>query len=75
MKRLLGKRPNKKAFRYAIWSSLSRVMSVMLGAGAGAFLHQVLGGSVLSWSAIFLMGAFSYVTMFYAEYKKELDEE
>jgi hypothetical protein len=69
------KKPNKKAFKYAIWSSLSRVISVALGAGAGVFMHQMVGDNGLSWGVAFALAFTSYGFMFYAEYKKELDEE
>jgi hypothetical protein len=65
---------NKKAFKYAIWSSMSRVISVALGAGAGVFMHQMVGDNGLSWGLAFFMAVFSYGLMFYAEYKKDLDE-
>lgn len=69
------KKPNRKALRYAIWSSLSRVISVGLGAGAGVFMHQMVGDNGLSWGLAVLLAVLSYGFMFYAEYKKELDEE
>ena len=69
------KKPNKKALRYAIWSSMSRVLSVALGAGAGAFIHQMVGDNGLSFGLAAILGAASYSLMFYAEYKKELDED
>ena len=66
---------NRKALKYAIWSSLSRVISVALGAGAGVFMHQMVGDNGLSWAAAFILAIMSYGLMFYAEYKKELDED
>ena len=161
------KKPNKKALRYAIWSSMSRVLSVALGAGAGlsggnitsggtislsptavtagsygaastipnytvdafgrltnafntlialpttqinqqgatnnqvlawngsawlpastatgsvtdvtagagAFIHQMVGNNGLSFGVAGILGIASYSLMFYAEYKKELDED
>lgn len=65
---------NKKAFKYAIWSSMSRVLSVALGASAGAFLHQWIGSDVSNWGMIALMSLVSYALMFFAEYKKENNE-
>ena len=69
------KKLNKKALRYAIWSSMSRVISAALGAGAGIMVHQLLGDNALSWSVAFIFALISVVFMFIAEYKKELDEE
>lgn len=69
------KKLSKKALKYAIWSSLSRVISVALGAGAGVFMHQMVGDNGLSWGLAGLMAVISYLFMFYAEYKKELDED
>ena len=66
---------NKKAARHAIWSSLSRVISAALGAGAGVFAHQAIGDSALSWSLAGLMFAASVLFMFYAEYNKNLDRD
>lgn len=64
---------NKKALRRSIWSSLSRLIGVGLGAGAGSLIHQLIGGGISGWGLAFGMAIASFALMLFAEYEREID--
>jgi uncharacterized membrane protein YgaE (UPF0421/DUF939 family) len=68
------RRLDKKAFRRSIWSSISRLIGVALGAGAGSLIHQLIGGGFSGWGVALAMAAASFVLMAFAEYEREKDE-
>jgi len=64
---------DSKALKRSFWGSLSRVIGVGLGAGAGGLLHQLVGDGLGSWTfAICLAGA-SFAFMWFAEYEREVE--
>jgi len=65
---------NKKILRRSLWGSLSRVIGVGLGAGAGSLIHTLVGGGFNGWGAASLMAITSFFLMWFAEYERELDE-
>lgn len=69
------KRPqiDKKAFRRSMLSSVSRLIGVGLGAGAGDLVHRLVGGGFNGWSVALLLAAISFILMAIAEYEREKD--
>lgn len=65
-------RINKKALRKSIWGSLSRVIGVGLGAGAGGLLHQLVGDGLGSYGFAVGMAVASFAFMLVAEYEREI---
>jgi len=65
---------NKKVLKKSLWGSLSRVIGVGLGAGAGSLIHQLVGGGFSGWGAALGMAIASFFLMWFAEYERELDE-
>jgi uncharacterized membrane protein YccC len=66
------KRPiNKKALKRGLWASLSRLIGVGLGSGAGSLIHQLVGGGFSGWGLAMTMAVVSFVLMLFAEYEKE----
>lgn len=70
----MGRQINKKALKRGLWASLSRLIGVGLGAGAGSLIHQLVGGGVNGWGLAVTMASVSFVLMLYAEYEKESGE-
>lgn len=66
---------NRKALRRSVWGSLSRLIGVGLGAGAGSLIHQLIGGGFSGWGVAFGMAVASFALMLFAEYERELDLE
>ena len=66
-------KPDQKALRKAFWGSLSRVIGVGLGAGAGSLLHSLVGDGLSGYGVAFLMAVASFSFMLYAEYERERD--
>jgi len=66
---------NRKALRRSLWASLSRLIGVGLGAGAGSLIHQLVGGGFTGWGLAFAMALASFALMLYAEYEKEISSE
>ena len=62
---------NRNAARKAIYSSVSRILSVIIGAGAGSYLKELVGEGTLGWSMVITMSAVSIVLMIVSEYEKE----
>lgn len=65
---------NRKAFRRAIWSSVARLISVGIGAGAGSLIYQLTGGGLKGWWLALTMVIFSFLLSVFAEYEKEIGE-
>lgn len=66
------KRPiNKRALKRGLWASLSRLIGVGLGAGAGSLIHQLVGGGFNGWGLALSMAIASFLLMLIAEYEKE----
>ncbi len=69
------KKLDKKALRRSIWSSLSRLIGIGLGAGAGGLIKQLVGDGLQGWAAACGMAIASFVLMLYAEYEREVEIE
>lgn len=65
---------NKKAFKKSFWSSISRLIGVALGAGAGSIIHKMIGDGTLGWEIACTMAAISFGCMLFAEYEREREE-
>ena len=62
---------DRRALKRSLWASLSRLIGVGLGAGAGSLIHQLVGGGFSGWGMAMLMAVISFVLMLVAEYEKE----
>lgn len=67
------KKLDQKALRKSFYGSLSRVVGVGLGAGAGSLLHNLVGDGLSGYGVALLMALASFAFMWYAEYERELD--
>ena len=67
----MKKRINRKAFKKSFWSSMSRLIGVALGAGAGSIIHKAVGDGILGWEIGLTMAAISFGCMLFAEYERE----
>ena len=63
---------DQKALRKSIWSSISRLIGVSLGAGFGSLIYQLVGGGFNGWKVAALMAAVSLALMIFAEYEREI---
>jgi predicted MFS family arabinose efflux permease len=66
---------NRRAFRRAIWSSISRLIGVGLGAGAGSLVYQLIGGGFKGWGVASVLAVASFLLILFAEYEKEHDPD
>jgi hypothetical protein len=64
---------DKKALKRSFWGSISRVIGVGLGAGAGGLLHQLVGDGLGSYGVALAMALASFAFMMIAEYEREMD--
>lgn len=64
---------DKKALKRSFWGSLSRVIGVGLGAGAGGLLHQLVGDGLGSYAFAFGLAVASFMFMWLAEYEREIE--
>lgn len=68
------KSPNKKALRRSFWGALGRLIGVMMGAGAGSLLYQLIGSaSGLSIGLAAALSALGFVLIWFAEYEREVE--
>lgn len=66
-------RINKKALKRSIWASISRVIGVGLGAGAGSIIHQAVGDGLGSYGVAVGLAIGSFAFMLFAEYERETE--
>lgn len=64
---------DRKALRRSIWSSISRLIGVGLGAGAGGLIHQLVGDGFSGWTVAAMLASASFIFMLVAEYEREKD--
>lgn len=64
---------DRKAFKRSFWGSLSRVIGVGLGAGAGGLLHQLVGDGLGSYGFAISLAIASFFFMWIAEYERETE--
>jgi uncharacterized membrane protein YccC len=73
MLRLL-RSPDKKAVRRSFWGALGRLIGVMMGAGAGSLLYQLIGSaSSLSIGLAIFLSIGGFFLIWFAEYERELE--
>jgi len=72
-KRRLVPKLDKKALRRSFFGSISRVIGVGLGAGAGGLLHQLVGDGLGSYSFAVGLALASFMFMWVAEYEREIE--
>jgi hypothetical protein len=70
-KRVIVKKVNRIALKKSIWSSLSRVVSIVLSAGAGGMIHKMIGTGIEAWGVASLMVVLGFIAMLFAEYERE----
>lgn len=64
---------NKKAARRAILASISRLIGVGLGAGAGSLIYSLVGKGVSGWGIASIMAICSFILIAVVEYEREID--
>ena len=69
----MSRKFDRRAFRKSVWSSLSRLIGVSLGAGAGSLLYKLVGTGLQGWSTALILLTVSAILMVIAEYERELD--
>ena len=62
---------NKLALRRALWGSIGRVIGVMIGAGGGVLLHELLGNNLTSYGIGLLMVVVGFIATVISEYERE----
>lgn len=66
---------NRRVLKRALWSSMSRLIGIVLGAGAGSLLYKLTGGSLVQgWGFATLLSVAAFTLMTLAEYEREKDE-
>jgi uncharacterized membrane protein YgaE (UPF0421/DUF939 family) len=67
---------NRKALRRSFWGALGRLVGVMLGAGAGSLLYQLIGSATsLSIGLAVGLSVISFLLIWFAEYERETTDE
>ncbi len=69
----MSRKFDRRAFRKSVWSSLSRLIGVSLGAGAGSLLYKLVGSGLQGWGMALTLLAVSVVLMVIAEYEREIE--
>lgn len=67
------KRPDRRAFKRSFLTSFARLIGVGLAAGAGTLIKSLVGDGFHGWALAIGMAIVSFVLMWYAEYKKEIE--
>ena len=65
------KKLDKRALRRATWASLSRVVGVILAAGAGTIVRDVAGDNLHRIGVAAFLALTAIVFTLYAEYERE----
>lgn len=66
--------PNKKAIKRSFWGALGRLIGVMMGAGAGSLLYQVVGNtSAISIGLAAALAVIGFLLIWFAEYEREIE--
>ena len=65
---------DKKALRRSFWGALGRLIGVMMGAGAGSLLYQLIGSTTsLSIGLAVGLSVLGFLLIWLAEYEREVD--
>lgn len=64
-----------KQSKRALLSAVSRVISVILSAGAGTLLVKALGGKTLAVPVAVSMAIISFLLMWFVEYEREINND
>lgn len=68
------KQTDKRALRRSFWGALGRLIGVMMGAGAGSLLYQLVGGtSGLSLTLAVILSVVGFLLIWFAEYEREIE--
>jgi uncharacterized membrane protein YgaE (UPF0421/DUF939 family) len=68
------KKPDKKILRRSFWGALGRLLGVMMGAGAGSLLYQLIGsGAALSIGVAVTLSVIGFLLIWFAEYERDLE--
>ena len=67
----MGHKFNRRAFRRATWTSISRLIGVALGAGAGSLIYNLVGGGFHGWGIALTLALVSFFLILFAEYEKD----
>lgn len=70
------RKPNKRALRKSVWAAISKLVSVMLAAGAGSLIYHLIGTSstALSIDLAIIFSVAAFFLIWFAEYEKENDD-
>lgn len=63
---------NKKILKRSLWSAIAKLISVMLGAGAGSLLYRIIGGGFSGISTALALAVISFLLLWFVEYEKEV---
>jgi len=69
----LIKPPDRRALRRSMLTSVSRLIGIFLGAGAGSLIHQLIGDGTLGWGVAITLTVVSLALILFAEYEREID--
>lgn len=65
---------DKKALRRSFWGALGRLIGVMMGAGAGSLLYQLIGNTTsLSIGLAVGLSVLGFMLIWFAEYEREIE--
>ena len=72
LERIWNEKPDKKILRRSFWGALGKLIGVMMAAGAGSLLYQIVGGTNgLSIGLASVLAISGFLLMWFAEYEKE----
>ena len=68
------RKPDRKVLRRSFWGALGRLIGVMMGAGAGSLLYQMIGStSTLSIGVASILSVIGFMLIWVAEYEREIE--
>lgn len=63
----------RRALKRSFYASISKLIGVGLGAGAGSLLYQMIGGGFKGWPVALGMAAISFALTWFAEFEREIE--
>jgi uncharacterized membrane protein YgaE (UPF0421/DUF939 family) len=66
-------KPDRRALRRSILTSVSRLIGIILGTGAASLIHQMTGDGTLGWGVAITLTIVSLALILFAEYEREID--
>lgn len=64
---------NKKALKKAGWSSMSKVVGIILATGAGTIVRDLVGDNIKRMGVCVALALTAWAITLYAEYRRELE--